>query len=243
MFTEKSPPTPAAAPAKPIPQAPPIDVAEEDSERIDLHSDKYPAAAKKRHQARYAWAIDKITERFVRAGRVIDFACGTGYGSAMLSAVAHEVYGRDCDEEAIRIANARHSSTLVNFKVRDRIQQHLCVKCEKDQEGRPMSVKTAFCRCFVFDAVVSIESIEHFKDPKGFLTDAFNLIMPHGLLILSTPLKDALGAGVLRSKFHLVEYSVKEINSIVHNAGFVDVRHDKPEGLDGFIFLTARRPA
>ena len=202
--------------------APPIDVADCDSERIDITAtDKYPAAAIARHKARYEWAVDKISARFLRAGRVIDFACGQGYGSAMLSAVAEQVYGRDKDAEAIRIANKRHSSTLVNFKVRDRIERH-----EGDNT--------------MFDAVVSIETIEHLEDPKQFLQACMDLIIPNGLLVLSTPLKDALGPGVLRSKFHLLEYSVEEINRLLETAGFIEIRHEAV--LDGFICLTARRP-
>lgn len=208
---------------------PPLDInpQSEDSERIDLESEKYPEAAKARHRARYAWAVDKIRDRFTQAGRVIDFACGTGYGSAMLATVSRQVYGRDRDEEAIRVANARHSSTLVNFKVRDRIELH---------EGDAPT----------FDAVVSIETIEHLDPATGFgaeqfLAEALKLVIPSGLLVLSTPLKDALGAGVLRSKFHLVEYSVDGINKLVEAAGFVDIKHDAV--MEGFICLTARRPA
>ena len=223
--------------------APPIDVADEDSERIDILSDKYPKAAKDRHVLRYQWACDVLKKRFAIAGRVIDFACGTGYGSAILHEnVAHRVWGRDIDEGAIKIANERYSSTLVNFAVKDRIQQHLCEKCEKAQEGRPMSVQKDFCRCFVFDAVVSIETIEHLNDPRDFLREAYKLIMDNGLLLISTPHKDALGKGVLRSKFHLVEYSDREIGQMAQDAGFVDLKFDAPQGLDGFIFMTARRP-
>src|SRR6185295_10367935 len=104
------------------------EIAPEDSERIDIEAtDRYPQSAIERHMQRYEWATEKIYKRFTRAGRVIDFACGTGYGSAMLARICHEVYGRDKDEEAIRIATLRHSSTLVQFKVRDRIEKHACV--------------------------------------------------------------------------------------------------------------------
>jgi 2-polyprenyl-3-methyl-5-hydroxy-6-metoxy-1,4-benzoquinol methylase len=207
-------------------QAPPSpfvsDVAPADSERIDLDSEAYSNETKARHIKRYAWAISKIQERFVRAGRIIDFACGTGYGSAMLASVAHEVYGRDKDESAIATAMERHSSTLVNFAVRDRIQRH-------EGDSTP------------FDAVVSIETIEHLDPasfgPDDFLEECRKLIIPNGLLVLSTPL--VAPDGVLRSKFHLKEYSVDEINALVLAHGFAEIRHD--EVLPGFICLTARR--
>lgn len=220
----------------------PPEIAPEDSERIDiLNTEKYPPEAIMRHLKRYHWAADKLSERFVRPGRVIDYACGTGYGSAILANVAHEVYGRDKDAEAIRIATARHGSTLINFKVRDRIEKHACTCRER--------FNSDICTCpasVQFDAVVSIETIEHLDPasdygPQDFLREAYKLINPHGLLILSTPLKDALGPGALRSQFHLQEYSVDELNALVEAAGFGDIRHD--DVLPGFICLTARRLA
>jgi 2-polyprenyl-3-methyl-5-hydroxy-6-metoxy-1,4-benzoquinol methylase len=241
MSTEKSPPSSPAESAGKI-SAPPIDVADKDSERIDMESENYDAPVKARHRARYAWAVKKLKERFNIAGRVIDYACGTGYGSAMLAEVSREVYGRDRDAEAVRIANARHSSTLVNFKQRDRIEKHACV-CDSAAIG----FKACSCAASIeFDAVVSIETIEHL-DPKdawnaaAFLAECRKLVIPNGLLILSTPLKDALGPGIVRSKFHPVEYSVDEINKLVEAAGFVDIKHD--DVMPGFIFLMARKPA
>lgn len=194
------------------------DIADQDSERIDLESDCYSKESKARHISRYQWAARKLKERFFRAGRIIDFACGTGYGSAILSEAAHEVYGRDKDEKAIQIADQRYSSTLVNFKVRDKIQRHL---------GDTT----------MFDAVVSIETIEHLENPGQFLQACKDLIIPYGMLIISTPLKSPDGR--LRSRFHLKEYTKPEIGEMVRSYGFYGLDYD--DFLPGFICMTARR--
>jgi len=53
----------------------------ESYECIDVESDRFSPEMKGRHIARYLWACDVIKNRFVRAGNVIDFASGTGYGA------------------------------------------------------------------------------------------------------------------------------------------------------------------
>lgn len=223
------------------------DVSSEDSERIDIESDKYTKETKQRHVARYEWAAGELKKRFVRAGRVIDFACGTGYGSAILATAAHEVYGRDKDPFAIATAKIRYGSTLVNFAAKDKIQRHACV-CNETQSGLTSNGMQVFgighkCKCAAsvdFDAVVSIETIEHLEEPFGpeqFLEECRKLIIPHGLMVLSTPLKNP--NGLLRSKYHIREYSVDEINKLVERFGFGAIKHY--DVLPAFICLTAVR--
>src|SRR4051812_28517968 len=52
------------------------------------------------HWHRYAFA-----RRFVSGRRVLDVACGEGYGTALLATGASEVIGVDIDESAIAHAN------------------------------------------------------------------------------------------------------------------------------------------
>jgi 2-polyprenyl-3-methyl-5-hydroxy-6-metoxy-1,4-benzoquinol methylase len=219
-------------------------------ERIDIERrDVFPVEMVERHINRYRWAADAIQRRFVRAGRVIDYACGTGYGSAILAKVSNEVLGRDRDEDAVRVANERHSSTLVSFKVRDRIGVHLCTECRKiltSATGAKGLVSVGKCPCAdpTFDAVVSIETIEHL-DPKSgfgpaeFLRACHDLIIPHGLLVLSTP--HVRADGVVDNPWHLREYDTAGLVAEVAAAGFTDIKTDP--WLPGFIHLTAVRPA
>src|SRR5262245_61134613 len=55
------------------------------------------------HRARYVWAADRVQ------GRVLDIACGTGHGSAVLSRCA-EVVGMDKEPSAVAGAAARVAS-------------------------------------------------------------------------------------------------------------------------------------
>ena len=57
------------------------------------------------HWHRYAFA-----RRLAAGRRVLDAACGEGYGSAMLSEVAADVVGVDLDEAAVVHARSRYAA-------------------------------------------------------------------------------------------------------------------------------------
>ena len=62
-----------------------------------------PGGEMEQHVARYAWAF-----RFVEGRHVVDVGCGAGYGSFLLSWVAHEVDAIDRDPQAIEVAKASY---------------------------------------------------------------------------------------------------------------------------------------
>lgn len=54
------------------------------------------------HRARYEWAVDQLTE----GADVLDIACGTGHGSALIAKRAR-VTGVDYAPEALKRARSR----------------------------------------------------------------------------------------------------------------------------------------
>src|SRR5512134_1498874 len=89
------------------------------------------------HEHRYRWA------RQFASGRVLDIACGVGYGSAILrqSAKVDEYVGMDCSEEALAEARTEFAADGVHF-------------AKGDANALPFPDGT-------FDTVVSLETIEH----------------------------------------------------------------------------------
>src|SRR4051812_1691368 len=74
-------------------------------ERISIwDTETYPQDMIDRHVKRYIWARDAIQDQLGRAGAVLDFACGTGYGSRILLGAAAAVYGADKSESALKDA-------------------------------------------------------------------------------------------------------------------------------------------
>ena len=114
------------------------------------------------HRARYLFA-----RRFSAGKMVLDAACGSGYGSALLAENAKGVFGVDISLEAVDYARRQYESAQVHF---------------------------AQCDCLAlpflsgqFDLVVAFEIIEHVPDAERFLKELSRVLNPSGLLLLSTP--------------------------------------------------------
>lgn len=120
------------------------------------------------HVARYNWAT-----QFIRPGdRVLDAACGLGYGSAILAdaTLADSVVGVDIDEDAVRYATDHYA--------RDRRRLNF--------ETRDLSTVSDWSRAS-FDVIVSFETLEHLTAPAKFLAECQRLLTPGGRLICSVP--------------------------------------------------------
>jgi ubiquinone/menaquinone biosynthesis C-methylase UbiE len=119
------------------------------------------------HWHRYAFA-----RRFAAGKRVLDAACGEGYGSALLGAVATSVVGVDIDASAIAHASERYG------------------------EGDRVRFVTGSCSALPLpdasvDAVVSFETIEHLDaaDQPKMLAEFARVLKSDGLLVISSPNK------------------------------------------------------
>jgi len=116
------------------------------------------------HVHRYAFA-----RRFATGRRVLDAACGEGYGSALLSQVAVDVIGLDVDGSTIAHARARYSSGNLSF-----IQA---------------SVTSIPVASSSIDLVVSFETIEHVAatEQQRMLAEFARVLAPEGVLLVSSP--------------------------------------------------------
>lgn len=141
---------------------------------------------------RYLFALDSITE----GDRVLDAACGTGYGSAILSEKAGTVYGLDIDRKVIDENRKAYEGYRIRFS---------CLN----------AVNTGFSDGF-FDAVVSFETIEHIRDFNLFIDEIHRVLKKGGSLLLSTPNKsfsDALFGYSEKPfyKYHKREFETQEL--------------------------------
>lgn len=111
-----------------------------------------------------------VASQVVHGKRVLDVACGEGYGTAFLSLSAEAVLGVDKDEATITAARKRYASfTKAEFR------QGECTK---------LDVKGS-----LFDAVVSFETIEHLNsaEQEKFLGAVSSALIAGGIFIVSTP--------------------------------------------------------
>jgi SAM-dependent methyltransferase len=116
------------------------------------------------HWHRYAFALALAPGR-----RVLDAACGEGYGSALLATRAASVLGADISEHAIAHARERYGAAPnLDFAVAD------CTALE----GLPARS---------FDLIVSFETLEHVAAQERMLDRFAELLAPEGVLLISTP--------------------------------------------------------
>jgi len=136
----------------------------------DLHMDMLREVGRRAdaHVARYMWA-----RRFVRPGdRVLDAACGMGYGSRVLAdgTLAESVLGLDVDPPAVAYASEHYAAAQprLSFAARD-----LATLGDLPESS--------------FDVIVSFETVEHLPDPDRFLADCRRLLTPGGRFVCSVP--------------------------------------------------------
>jgi SAM-dependent methyltransferase len=116
------------------------------------------------HGHRYAFA-----RRFVARRRVVDVACGEGYGSALLASAAAEVTGIDIDAATIAHAMQRYAGANARFAV-------------GSADALPLPDASA-------DVIVSFETIEHLPadaQPR-MLAEFARVLAPGGMIVLSSP--------------------------------------------------------
>ncbi len=142
------------------------------------------------HLHRYA-----LCAQHVAGKRVLDLACGTGYGTAILGAQGAQVTGADISATAIRLARLRHGSDNVTFVIAD------CFDL-------PFAAAS-------FDVVVANEMIEHVADHDALITEARRVLVPGGLLLVSTPNKPVYNRFKAPNAFHISEMDQPEFMDLL----------------------------
>jgi len=115
------------------------------------------------HLKRYDFA-----RSLTRGKRVLDVACGVGYGSRYLAEVATSITGVDIDRWSVAYAKKRYTD-LPNVSF-----------IEGDALRLPFEGHT-------FDVICSFETIEHVPNADLFLKEVKRLLTPTGIFIVSTP--------------------------------------------------------
>jgi 2-polyprenyl-3-methyl-5-hydroxy-6-metoxy-1,4-benzoquinol methylase len=150
----------------------------------------------RRHLVVYEWIAEQV-----RGRRVIDMACGEGYGTAVLARTAASATGVDANPEAHEHARLRYTAANIRF-ARDLV----------DRYAEPA------------DAVVFLQTIEHLQEPGRVLEHFRSLVGPGGCVYVSTPNVLTLapkGAARSGNPWHVHEYRREEFEALcrAHFAG------------------------
>lgn len=143
----------------------------------------------RRHLVVYEWIAAQVGGK-----RVVDMACGEGYGSDVLAGRAASVVGVDANPEAHEHARLRYVRPNLRY-VRDLVEGF----------AEPC------------DAVVFLQTIEHVQDPGAILEHFKSMLDPGGVAYVSTPNLLTLapeGAEKSDNPWHVKEYRAEEFRAL-----------------------------
>lgn len=142
------------------------------------------------HLHRYAICRDRV------AGlRVLDVACGAGYGTNLLAQTAAQATGLDIDPAAIRRAKKVYKAENLKFVTADCLEMPF----------EPGS----------FDVVVANEMIEHIAEQDAFIEEVKRVLVAGGRLLVSTPNKPVYNRYKPPNPFHVAEMDLSEFRRLL----------------------------
>ena len=143
------------------------------------------------HYHRYQLALS-----LVEGNRVLDIASGEGYGSNLLASVASSVVGVDIDQECVDYANARYGSCSLEYR-------------QGDAASIPVEDGSV-------DVVVSFETIEHHDRHQEMMDEVRRVLVPEGILMLSSPDKKYYSdVPNFQNTYHVKELYFEEFKELV----------------------------
>lgn len=137
-----------------------------------------------------------LAREFCRGLDVLDVASGEGYGTALLSQVARTATGIEIDAQVVSAAREEFSRPNLRYE-------------QGDARLLPLQDSSV-------DVVVSFETLEHLSEQKQFLKEVRRVLKPGGLLIISTPDRDAYSPiNTPPNPFHVKELTGAEFSNLI----------------------------
>lgn len=163
-------------------------------ERLSLSATSADTLIAAAHVHRY-----RLAARLCEGLRVIDLACGTGYGSVILRDTARSVLGVDNDAETVDMAQATVGAEHdVRFQTADAVD-FLCGDLTED-----------------WDAIVCFEGLEHLQRPGEALDNLTRLGGKGMKLLVSLPNSRTFEE---RNEFHLTDFGYEEAMQALETLG------------------------
>ena len=131
-----------------------------------------------------------------RGKRVLDAACGEGYGTFLLARHAGSAVGVDVSAQAIAHARTRYARPSLDFVA--------------------ASVTALPLPDASIDLVVSFETIEHLTAQREMLAEFRRVLVPDGVLVISSPNRPVYNeGGGVENHYHVRELDREELQALL----------------------------
>jgi predicted SAM-dependent methyltransferase len=157
------------------------------------------------HVGRYRYAASILQSGHQPGLRILDAACGIGYGSWLLAHAGPDMdlLAVDLDKHAVAYGREFYHRENIRWLCRD-----ISALALEDLSGEPL------------DAVISFETLEHLPDPGAALRCFYTLLKQGGRLICSVPNELITPFSVPAYPFHFRHYTPKALIAMLEEAGF-----------------------
>lgn len=168
-------------------------------------------------------AAYRFAESFVQNKRVLDYGCGSGYGSARIAETAASVDAVDIAEDAITYAREQFPRENLRFSSID--------------PSAPLPFEDNS-----FDTVLSFQVFEHVTDVDHYLGEIARVLAPDGTLILVTPDRSTRLLPLQRpwNRWHVKEYNANSLATTMRRT-FRNVQIQSMSGRPEVISAELRR--
>lgn len=135
----------------------------------------------------------EFTSRYCAGKKILDYGCGSGYGTYLLASCSESVLGMDISKEVIEYCSKTYANNNLSYRIIEDIDR----LSFRDGE---------------FDIITSFQVIEHIPNVKKYLRELSRILSPSGVLLISTPNKKyrLLPFQKPWNEEHLREYYMKE---------------------------------
>lgn len=117
------------------------------------------------HVATYEFA-----RAYVEGRRVLDYGCGSGYGTHQIAASCERIIGVDIAGDAVDYACSHYQAPNLSYR---RVEP-------ADRAPLPFDSES-------FDTVLSFQVIEHIRDTNPYVSEIARVLKPGGVFVCATP--------------------------------------------------------
>jgi len=152
----------------------------------------------------HLWAYRDFASRLAPGSLVLDLACGEGYGASELAHAGHRVVAVDVEAPVVLEADRRYGPIQQDSTADRPVPRFVAA----DAFRLPFPDET-------FDAVGALQTIEHVRETREFVSECARVLKPGGMAYLTTPNIARLPATASKefNPWHLRDFTPQELHA------------------------------